>query len=992
MTRNTKEVSLIQHRSGNLAEMPRALHQAELGLAKDANRLFIGNEANTILANREKFPYQNLEILTEYSDLRDHFRYTYENNIQHVKDSSVDRGELKEFMPIVVTCKTAIPSSGISLGGELRINSQLVEIATGDTAEIIVKKINIVSKDTLAYATVIPTAVGGSMSTTDFILTIVCMHNELVVDDADSSGILTRLGFPTDLTYDVSMPERKVTEKLDDTLNISDFKIAGDGIENSSQKIYNALTEVYRNYADSQFYRDVMFPAGTYVYSPAEVTASDTIKTYAPFPMISNLHVHGEGIDRTIISGTRDFSAILLNGVDDNLNPESSASYGKGYRNEDNNGVTEIVEYPTYPENILIEDMTFESAFTSSGSADAVPLCRISGINNITFNRVKFKGSGIRLVHIVGTASKYASNITFNECIFENGLEGIIVEKFAENITITNCLFNNISSSAVKLGIDESVSLASVIRAVNMNGNILKNTPSTTGSNTYGIEIHRNATYCSIHQTQFEDRLFNNWKLNAFPQPFYNSTENATAYNFIDTLDPREDELKVLRFKFAQPTWEYIDYLINQQGNKVLVVDGQDSDVATPNGLNIKESANGLDIRAVGTDAGDVTLSVENDSDITIGAGLDTTSPVTGNIQIQKTIQLNDNIISNETAGGDVVIKTATDKVIKVDETGDTPYETLISDEGDALTNVNYVKRQIIDTYEHIVTYKDLDDMEDGMLPLITFDPIIYGENVHLKRITITTRVPFYKSFEDISKAVDYKENYCYYAGDVVKTTTSGNDTYAVVINSHVASSASLVSNANVQIIPNQPTYKSVKYVNIFDGANNYNLTRNYHEIYNDLTLNDYDYVNIQRNNRFGYVSCPEFVDNTTLSGDDAFIFDYCGRNYVINPDGTSQLYKISDLHDPEKVSRKHDEGYIYTFEMDRDIMTDVISSNNPATLNYSGNSLKLAFYNEDKTQITSFDDDAQLNPGGKLLIRVEFLREEVTGYEPPVSQSEPLP
>ena len=71
MSRNTKEVALIQHRSGNLAEMPKALHQAEIGLAKDANRLFIGNAVNTILANRTEFPYQNLEILTEYSDLKD---------------------------------------------------------------------------------------------------------------------------------------------------------------------------------------------------------------------------------------------------------------------------------------------------------------------------------------------------------------------------------------------------------------------------------------------------------------------------------------------------------------------------------------------------------------------------------------------------------------------------------------------------------------------------------------------------------------------------------------------------------------------------------------------------------------------------------------------------------------------------------------------------------------------------------------------------------
>ena len=144
MSRNTKEVALIQHRSGNLAEMPKALHQAEIGLAKDANRLFIGNAVNTILANRTEFPYQNLEILTEYSDLRDHFRYSYENNITKAGEET-DRAKLKEFMPIVITCENTI-GEGLTVGGTLSINGQNVVLTTGDTVYEVAEKINAVAE------------------------------------------------------------------------------------------------------------------------------------------------------------------------------------------------------------------------------------------------------------------------------------------------------------------------------------------------------------------------------------------------------------------------------------------------------------------------------------------------------------------------------------------------------------------------------------------------------------------------------------------------------------------------------------------------------------------------------------------------------------------------------------------------------------------------------------------------------------------------------
>ena len=945
MSRNTKEVSLIQHRSGNLAEMPKALHQAELGLAKDANRLFIGNAVNTILANRTEFPYQNLEILTEYSDLKDHFRYAYENNITDA-DGETDRAKLKEFMPIVVTCQNSI-GQGLSVGGVISINGQNVTLATGDTIYEVADKINAVANQTNTYATVLQTA-------PNIYLTFFCLDNELVVKDADSSGILNVLGFPTEISYDISMPERKVTEKLDDTLHITDFGIKGDG-SNSSQKIYNTLLEVYRNYENSQFYRDVMFPAGTYLYEPQTLETSDTISTFAPFPLVSNLHVHGEGIDRTIIKAANniDGTYVLVNGVDNQLNPATSENYGD----------------ESYPTNILIEDVTFESGLSK--------LCVIDGIANITFNRVKFKGSSSTvLVDIIGKGSRYASNITFNECIFEGGNYGIFARTFVENVTVTNCLFDTLTTSAIKLG-DDSYSMDAPVRAVNINGNIIKGTPVGSTTNSYAMEIGRNTRYASIHQTQFEDRLFTNWKTNTFPKPYYMSAQNSTAYNFIDTLDPNTDEQKVLRFKFSQPTWEYLDYLANQLGNKVVVVDKTDADVTAPNGLNIKETATELDIRAVGTDAGNVKISIENSADLTLGSGTDSTSNVSGNIQIKKTLQLNNNIVSNETGNNDIILKTADDKVIKVDETGDTPYETLINNEPNALVNVAYVKKQIIDTYEKIITYKDLENAVNGELPLINFDPIIYGENIHLKRIILNVRSPFYKTFEYINDATLYSSGYMYFAGDVVRGTVNGTTTYAVVINTHNSTSSNISSNDNLQIIPNQPTYKNVKFVNVIGKGNI--LTQTYSEDFYDINSSRLDYVNIQKNNRYGYINCEQFVPGTSYSSETGNkLVSYCDRNYLLTDIETPEVFNSIDLHDSEKAIRKYDSGYCYTFEMDRDFNNGIMGNQNPVTLNYSGETLKMAFYDEDKTKFNSFDTTTRLCPGGKLVVRIEFFREEV--------------
>ncbi len=1009
MTRNTKEIALIQHRSGNLAEMPKALHQAEIGLAKDANRLFIGNAINTILANRQEFPYQNLEILTEYSNLNDYFKYSYQNNILKAGEET-DRTKLREYLPIVINCDRNF--TGISSDGTIELNGVEISFQNGNTLEETINKINAYAEDyeengetkkgTKTYVT--------SLQTTTYVcLTFVCLDSALTVRDI-TGNVTSQFGFPTEITYDISMPERKVTEKLDDNLHITDFSIKGDNTV-CGQSIYNALVEIYKNYSDEQFYRNVMFPAGTYLYAPKNLETSTDITIFSPFPLISNLHVHGEGIDRTIIksSSTCGENNILINSIDNNVNPSTSSAYGT-------NG---------YPNNILIEDMTFDSS-----AATISTLCNIVAGTNITFNRVKFKGStGTTLVNMFGSDStNTTNNITFTNCIFEGGLFGIHSTEFVENVTINNCTFKNIGTNAIKIG-DDTTPIDNASKAFNINGNIIINTPSVdTSTGSCAIKIGKNTQYLSIHQTQFADNLFQNWKNNTYPIPYVEFTptlwndstdyekddyvlvgditykciqahdassditpDNPTVWNeywvreertnFIDTLDPTTDEKKVLKFHFTQPRWEYLNYLINKEGNVVVVVDGKDEDITADNGLHIKENDMGIDIRSV--KSGDVTLTTDNNADITIGKGLESGKP-TGNINIEKTLQLNDNNISNENGTQNTTFKTAPEKVLVVDETGTTPYEQLIMNNPDAIPNVAYVKNISTHSYTKMISFKDLANIDgSGALPLINFIPSTYGNNVHVTRISINVRTPFYKVYEDMDKAPSYVSGLTYYKGDVVKSQGSSGAVYAVILKTHQApTEIKMVESEYLHIVNKVDNLKSVKYIDIIgvdSNNNNYNFTQTYNEDFEDISANTLDSVNIQKNNLFGFTSAEPFTPQR-FGGEDveAKIVSYLNRNYVLLPQDEEMDYTVESLHNTELSTRKYDEGYNYIFECDRNYNSGNPLEENPYTVNLANGRMKMVFYNTDKEQISSFTaDKGQLNAAGEILLKIEFIRNE---------------
>lgn len=949
MTRNTKEISLIQIRSGDLAQLPKALHQAEFGLAKDQNRLFIGNAINTYLKNRtSEFPYQNLEILTECSELKDYFKYSYENNITNVNGEE-KRSDYKEYLPIVVSCGVSNPI--IPTNAEIKINGIAISLKENDDIGAIIDAINTVSDETHTYATML----SGTQS-----LTLICFISALSVEDVDASIVNDVLGFPSTYTANILMPTRKVTEKLDDFLNISDFGIRGNGQTNVCDKVFYALLEVYKNFKDSQFYRNILFPAGTYKFD-TQILDNTSSTAYYPFPLISNLMVHGEGIDRTIIEATTDFTTPLLNCVDDNLKIATSNEYGLN---------------SSYPSNIVIEDMTFKS-----GSQ----ICKLSSVSNITFNRVKFIGLGTSdLIEIVGKDEFNSTDITFNECIFEGGQRSIFVSEYAKNINITNCQFINSNGTAVEIGEDNNEHL---IYGVNLSSNTFTNCFASASSDQENsiIKLGKNAQYVSVHQSIFDREVIERTGI-VIP---YKDFDGKDRKNFIDTLDPKTDTKKILRFNFTQPQWEFLNYLCNPDGKVVLAIDGQDSDITVSNGLHITHDDDSITIKSVG--GGDVIIKQADDSNLILGQGSEGNSQ--GSVILNKTLDINDNKITNENGQGNIVFKPSADKYLEIEPNTytDTPYEQLILGQDNAIPNVAYVEKaatsSAIYRLNNTTFAKDV-SKTDATIAMVTFDKNTYGEYVHLKNISINVRKPFYSSHELKSQAIDYLENYTYYNGDVVKgILTSGAETsYGIVKSKHIATTSfyDAVENQQIVLLPNN-TLSDIKYIDVVakdTQGNIYSLTKNYKLNCQDLHNEQFYYTaNISATNNFMVNAKP--FDSTFLFGEKDYLVQHQNKMFVVYKDESQEPFTLNpiDLHNSAIAMKKYSEGYNYIYDMDKIIVDGSNEYYDLNYLNFAGMTLYITFSNSDSEALYEINDFTQLCPSGEAIIRVDYIKKEVN-YE----------
>ena len=891
--KNTKEVALVQVRYGRESELPEALHQGEIGLAWDTNRLFIGNKANTTLKNRIEYPYKNLEILTEYSNLEEILTYTYLNNIDNA-----------EKLPIVViSTDTPSISDDCSLTIQTPTASGSVSFVNGDDLDAIITKINAQSIEGIrAY------------KNDNDSLVLVAYDSKLILT---GNSALTQLYLvDQDTKNSENLPQRYVRNKLDDFVTTADFGIAGDDTE-VSEKFINSLIELYnKNTVDEQYYRTYKILAGNYT-----IGGSQTL------PILSNMHLKGDGKDKTVLIMSRDFSGSnVFTSTDTSLNYE--------------NGKQAF--------NTIIEDMTIDMSEIPTYNGY---LLLLNNCQNITFRNVRFIGN----INTKFANISNSTNITFENC----NIDGFYSDILGSNLTrliLRDNIFNVCYDSAVKLS--NSIGLT-------MNSNTFISCAVTSGSI---IDISDNCSYSTIIQSNFDSAVITN-----YTKLFKRVSDDYL--NYIDTLDASTNERKLLKFKFLQPQWEYIDYLTNQNGKTAVVVDNSQYKTDSQNypladnPLNI-DTTNGLTLENLGS--GDLTLKAEKAADIVIG-DYDEIIAQVGQIQIKKPIQLNDNRITNSEGTGPVIIETAENGVIEVgDNTTSAPYEQRILGNDNAIPNVAYVNRASGTTLHRVITYIDAENNTANGVKICEFDPNLYGDTIHLENIKVNIKLPFFNMFGymNTTNAVSYTTGYRYYKGEIV--TSGGN--YGVVLNDHTATTSSFSADVMQLSALTDAKYVDVIAVNRASPEIKYYLTR---DIEPDAQFENNSIIDITEKNMRNYY--PPVV----ATGVTSEMFMENARVYQsLSGDPETIVSKI-DIHNPATFEKTFDEGMNYSFDMDRVYIT--VGTNVPLTdtINFSGYDLYVKFFDENNDELTLLPLNStttgagytKLNPSGKMIIDVNYVR-----------------
>ena len=75
--------------------------------------------------------------------------------------------------------------------------------------------------------------------------------------------------------------------------------------------------------------------------------------------------------------------------------------------------------------------------------------------------------------------------------------------------------------------------------------------------------MSENCHYTSTINNKFDNNVTNG---SSSIKPYKSSSE----LNYTDILEPSTNTKKLLRFKFTQPIWDFIDYLTNPNGENIV--------------------------------------------------------------------------------------------------------------------------------------------------------------------------------------------------------------------------------------------------------------------------------------------------------------------------------------------------------------------------------------------------------------------------------------
>lgn len=510
---NNIKIALIEHRTGILDQIPESLNQSEIGFAYDENRLFIGNPNNKELALRTTFPYQNVEILTEFSELHNYIKYRYVNNFEDV-DGETSREKLIERVPLVISCEAY---QGSDTNYSLTINGVSFSVNSGLTITEFADLIN------AQYETTKTSVFVNSKNQASLIFVCTKESLEIYADEE----VIEKLGLPHEIDEMADeLPERKLSEKLDDMVHITDFGIKPSSNTDVSEEIMKACVGIYNKFKDVQTHRRIFFPAGTYQFS-------DAFDSFYSLPLLTGTTIYGEGANNTVFECTPSF-----------------ANYTSQIMNSHNQYVTDDTYTSEIVSNIYVHDVSFNT----DGGLGSVYL---RNAQNVIFENVTFKGNNVLITITADSSTFISSNIKFINCVFIGGDTQVYIEKNVVNVLFEGCRFETPNDYYVKIG-DNNTTNANITKII-FNNNVFTGLDSGQYVNYVGGQ----SKYVSFTNSQFDNVVVE--RQSGHPIPF-NPDFNYSERNYTDTLDITTDPRKILRFKFTQPKWDYLNQLIDPSG------------------------------------------------------------------------------------------------------------------------------------------------------------------------------------------------------------------------------------------------------------------------------------------------------------------------------------------------------------------------------------------------------------------------------------------
>lgn len=259
---------------------------------------------------------------------------------------------------------------------------------------------------------------------------------------------------------------RSLQNKLDESISIRDFGAKGDGITDDTAAIQRAIQQIYVSGLEAtvpSLRRTLRIPAGNYV-----ITSTILIPPGAL--------IIGDGKNNTIITNA---NGTVFSTADSQY--QTGGSLGTGGAQ--------------LPNNASVRDMLL--ATTTTGTS---PTFTVDSGTDLTFRGVYFKAGATttNLVNILSTVTT-TYNLTFDDCTFEGGVNGIGGIGAAQSVNIINSTFTNCSSKAINIG-----AAMTGVSSINNFFNGITNPLAGLAGNNYSIgDTFSSGDYAGVHTGDF---------------------------------------------------------------------------------------------------------------------------------------------------------------------------------------------------------------------------------------------------------------------------------------------------------------------------------------------------------------------------------------------------------------------------------------------------------------------------------------------------------